>query len=166
MYYSIVIRHCPDGSEPLLDRGRLKGKAYTWRCGRRRKPGTGLTSSTALRKKTDLELFGYIAIITRNRAIDIYRRQKSEAETVTFDEAYSQTELMQNAPTGETDEAVKLILRLSEEHRDILILKYYYGFSVHEVADMLKLPYDTVKSRMKRAKKLLKDELNKAAKKA
>lgn len=31
---------------------------------------------------------------------------------------------------------------------------------------MLKLPYDTVKSRMKRAKKLLKDELNKAAKKA
>jgi len=73
---------------------------------------------------------------------------------------------MQNAPTGETDEAVKLILRLSEEHRDILILKYYYGFSMHEVADMLKLPYDTVKSRMKRAKKLLKDELNKAAKKA
>ena len=121
---------------------------------------------SALRKKTDRELFGYIAIITRNRAIDIYRRQKSEAETVTFDEAYSQTELMQNAPTGETDEALKLILRLSEEHRDILILKYYYGFSMHEVADMLKLPYDTVKSRMKRAKKLLKDELNKAAKKA
>lgn len=27
-------------------------------------------------KKTDRELFGYIAIITRNRAIDIYRRQK------------------------------------------------------------------------------------------
>lgn len=31
---------------------------------------------SALRKKTDRELFGYIAIITRNRAIDIYRRQK------------------------------------------------------------------------------------------
>ena len=30
---------------------------------------------SALRKKTDRELFGYIAIITRNRAIDIYRRK-------------------------------------------------------------------------------------------
>ena len=114
--------------------------------------------------QTEEELNGYVVIITRNRAIDVYRRQKTEAERVSFDDACTHTVLMQDAPTGEPEGAEGLIPQLSGEYRDVLMLKYYYGFSVQEVADMLHLPYNTVKSRMKRAKQLLKEGLSNSAK--
>ena len=117
-----------------------------------------------LRGKTEEELNGYVVIITRNRAIDVYRRQKTEAERVSFDDACTHTVLMQDAPTGEPEGAEGLIPQLSGEYRDVLMLKYYYGFSVQEVANMLHLPYNTVKSRMKRAKQLLKEGISNSAK--
>lgn len=110
------------------------------------------------------ELRNYIVIVTRNRAIDLYRRRKSDAETLTFDEAYSYAELTLEAPTGEKDSTAALIPQLPGEQRDVLLLRYYYGFSLQEVADILHLPYNTVKSRIRRAKKQLKENLAKTKK--
>jgi RNA polymerase sigma-70 factor, ECF subfamily len=50
---------------------------------------------------------------------------------------------------------------LDDEHREVLVLRDIQGFSYEEMAAMLKLPDGTVKSRLFRARLLLKDSLGK-----
>jgi RNA polymerase sigma-70 factor, ECF subfamily len=50
---------------------------------------------------------------------------------------------------------------LDDEHREVLVLRDIQGFSYEEMAEMLKLPDGTVKSRLFRARLLLKDSLGK-----
>ncbi|HLI52057.1 MAG TPA: RNA polymerase sigma factor [Thermomicrobiaceae bacterium] len=40
------------------------------------------------------------------------------------------------------------LARLSEEHRVVLVLRFYQGFSLQEIADTLEIPLGTVKSRL------------------
>jgi RNA polymerase sigma-70 factor (ECF subfamily) len=56
----------------------------------------------------------------------------------------------------------KCMTSLSREHREIIDLVYYHEKSVEEVADILKIPENTVKTRMFYARKKL-AELLKAA---
>ena len=49
---------------------------------------------------------------------------------------------------------------ISYEHRTMIILRDIQGFSYEEIAEMLKCPGGTVKSRISRARKVLKDLLN------
>lgn len=51
------------------------------------------------------------------------------------------------------------VMDLGEEHRQIVILYYYDGFSVKEIARILKIPEGTVKSRLSRARENLKEFL-------
>jgi RNA polymerase sigma-70 factor, ECF subfamily len=50
---------------------------------------------------------------------------------------------------------------LDEEHREVVVLRDIQGFSYDEIAHMLKVPDGTVKSRLFRARLLLKDSLGK-----
>lgn len=50
---------------------------------------------------------------------------------------------------------------LDDEHREVLVLRDIQGFSYEEMAEMLKLPDGTVKSRLFRARLLLKNSLEK-----
>ena len=49
-----------------------------------------------------------------------------------------------------------LVMELSREFRDVVILYYYDGFRVKEIARMLKVSEGTVKSRLNRAREKLK----------
>jgi RNA polymerase sigma-70 factor (ECF subfamily) len=49
-----------------------------------------------------------------------------------------------------------LLSRLSDEHREVLVLRELQGFSYDEMADVLKLPRGTVESRLSRARAALK----------
>jgi RNA polymerase sigma-70 factor (ECF subfamily) len=59
-------------------------------------------------------------------------------------------------------EIMAAINSLNEKHRMVVILRYYAGFSNEEIADTLKIPSGTVRSRLhtarQRLKKLLADE--------
>lgn len=50
---------------------------------------------------------------------------------------------------------------LDDEHREVVVLRDIQGFSYDEIAEMLKVPDGTVKSRLFRARLLLKDSLGK-----
>lgn len=52
------------------------------------------------------------------------------------------------------------VMELGEQHRRIVILYYYDGFSTREIAGILKLPEGTVKSRLSRARQNLKEMLS------
>ena len=54
-------------------------------------------------------------------------------------------------------EAVK---RLPKELKDVIILRYFSGFTLAETAQMLKIPQGTAASRQRKALKLLRLELD------
>ena len=63
------------------------------------------------------------------------------------------------APEQEPDTLLDAILALPDKYKTALYLYYYEGYSVNEIARMLRLPPNTVKTRLSRARKALKLEL-------
>jgi len=62
------------------------------------------------------------------------------------------------------DENLKLELaeglkKIDEEYRELIVLKYYSGYSQQEIADILKIPLGTVKSKLFRGLRVLRDVL-------
>ena len=70
---------------------------------------------------------------------------------------------MGNSPAA--DEMREIISRLPPQIRETVILKYFSGMSIDEIADTLGIPPGTVKSRLFNAKRLLADEFGKTKKK-
>jgi RNA polymerase sigma-70 factor, ECF subfamily len=60
----------------------------------------------------------------------------------------------------EDDDCVRRALgRLSDKLRAMVILRYYFGFSYGEIADILEMPLGTVKSRLNQALRSMRDSL-------
>lgn len=49
---------------------------------------------------------------------------------------------------------------IEEDYRELIILHYYDNLSMKDISEILKIPEGTIKSRMSRARELLKDRLN------
>jgi len=87
-----------------------------------------------------------------NAANDILRRQKHEL-------------IMETVPEGPYYdnhlelEFKQMIDSLQPELRTIISLRYYSGYSLNEISDILKIPEGTVKSRFNRALNLLRLEV-------
>ena len=52
------------------------------------------------------------------------------------------------------------ILKLKPKYREIIVLYYYEDFSVAEIAQLLNIPENTIKTRLKRGREHLKQSLN------
>ena len=82
--------------------------------------------------------------------------QKSfwQRKTVGLDETAELT-------SGLIEDAVRLIdvFELSAKNRTVLELYYYEGYSINEIADILKIGVNSVTSRLSRARKKLKLEM-------
>ncbi|SHG28844.1 sigma-70 family RNA polymerase sigma factor [Ornithinibacillus halophilus] len=86
---------------------------------------------------------------------------------VTVDDNLAHTENTQ-APSAEQvamnrfkeGNLTNYILDLPIDYREIIILYYFKEFNTREISEMLELPEGTVKSRLRRSKELLKDEVN------
>ena len=93
----------------------------------------------------------FIRIII-NVANDLYRRQKHEIT-------------MKDVPEGiyhennNEMEFNQMIESLQPDLREIISLKYYSGYTLSEIAEILKIPEGTVKSRLNRALNLLRLEV-------
>ena len=51
-------------------------------------------------------------------------------------------------------------MKLPAHYRTVLILRYIQDFSYHEIAELMELPLNTVKSHLFRARKLLQQLLD------
>lgn len=73
------------------------------------------------------------------------------------------TDLRRGASTSETArtnarlDLMSLMSRLSEEHRDVLVLRELEGLSYEEIAQMMGVPRGTIESRLFRARQALKE---------
>lgn len=89
--------------------------------------------------------------IAINECHNLQRRMKRECLAGEMEE--------RSAPEGEDGALHDALLRLPEKHRMPLLLHYMEGYSVAEVATILKLPQGTIKSRMRRGRMQLREEL-------
>lgn len=101
-----------------------------------------------------------IVIIVRNTSIDIYRRRKRNY-------AFSLEE-MANEPIDDnmtppefviSEESFELmktnISKMPQKYSDVIVLRYFYGYSNAEIAQLLNISNENVRHRLHRAKKML-----------
>jgi len=103
----------------------------------------------------------WILGIARHKALDKLRRERQDAklqtehdepDIVVEPEREAERELLQ-------DRVRKALVRLSQEHRETVVLAFYHGLSYKEIAELMDCPEGTVKSRMFYAKERLKELL-------
>ena len=100
----------------------------------------------------------WIFTITRNTVIDHFRRTKPSEE---LDENLSDNiELDEDLLNSETlSELAAALKRLPEQMRDIIVLRYYDGKPLTEIAELMNLSYGAVKLRHQNAVLMLRQAL-------
>ena len=113
--------------------------------------------------RSDCRFSTWLYRLTTNAAIDYLRREKRHraagdiAELELPDDAPTMQELSERA---ETQSRVRRALsRLSDEHRQVLLLRYMQELDYGEIAAALEVSEGTVKSRINRAKARLRELL-------
>ena len=98
----------------------------------------------------------WIFTITRNTLIDHYRRKKpqEELDENLKDDAEPDESLLNTETLSELAGALK---RLPAQMRDIIVLRYYDGKPLTEIAEIMQLSYGAVKLRHQNALNLLRE---------
>ncbi len=111
--------------------------------------------------------------ITTNACLDELRRRKNNKNIISIDQEIQLEEgevfrqIEDDGPTpelaAERNELREIIgeaiSQLSDEHKEVIVLRDIQGFSYDDIADIIKCPQGTVKSRINRARRTLKEIL-------
>ena len=119
-------------------------------------------------------LSAWLARITMNEALGRLRRQRPTVDIATLEETRTEAEIIQfplAAPTDDPERtmAQRQILQLVEETTDdlpeayrlVFVARVIEGMSVEETADLLGIKPETVKTRLHRARLLVREQLDK-----
>lgn len=117
-------------------------------------------------KKRDLRDLAYtqawIARICTNLYIDRARKRTREAKA-DFDNTEEKDAFLQSVPDPsrreEYGDLYDALGRLDPAHKSVIVLKYFYGYSDGQIADMLRIPKGTVRSRLHTGKLKLRSDL-------
>ena len=103
---------------------------------------------------------GFVVIIVKHTAIDLYRKRKRE-NTVQIEEEvlveYRATTVDQEVIDKIENPLTAAILSLPYHYSEIILLKYNHNYGDKQIAGLLGLSEDNVKKRLQRAKKKLKE---------
>ena len=103
------------------------------------------------------QLKSFICILTKNNAISIYRKRKHELFLDFEKEMNSQSYFAPNiVNTVENKMIIMRIFDLPDIYKDVLILKFFNGFSNKEISNTLEISEINVRKRIERAKSYLK----------
>ena len=138
-------------------------RKFAWKLTNNSADAEDLLQSTVLRAlekkhlfQEDTNLFKWTSKIMFNLFVSNYRR-KCKFETKYDPESYLENESIE-APQDTQAELSKVsdaMARLSDDHREILVLVCVQGMQYQEVASMLSIPVGTVRSRLSRARENL-----------
>lgn len=102
---------------------------------------------------SDEHLRYWLVRVTINACKSLFRRPWRRVEDI---EAYA-NELA--IPADDQREVFVSVMKLPERYRVPIVLRYYAGFSTGEIADALRVPAPTVRTRLARARARLKTML-------
>ncbi|NMA85809.1 MAG: RNA polymerase sigma factor [Tissierellia bacterium] len=103
-------------------------------------------------------------IIVRNLSFNVYNRRKKIVytdylETETISEDISVDEEM--VRLEETEWIADILGKLNPDYADVLVLKYYYGYSNTEISSLLDITEGNVRVRLHRARLAIKELIEK-----
>jgi len=102
----------------------------------------------------------FVVIICRNVSLDILKNKNNntDIDDLEIESGEQSPENIAIDMLG-VERIAAAIAELPEIYRDIVLLKHHYDYTREEIAKMLDLPFETVKKRLHRAKKLLTNSL-------
>ena len=100
--------------------------------------------------QSDARLTSWLYKICKNHCLNLLRRQKLENDLEYGPSANSEDDFTLKFKLK------KMIAGLSDEYREVIILRYYQDLKYDQIARLLDLPLSTVKIRLHRAKAELK----------
>jgi len=104
---------------------------------------------------------GWLYQIAHDRAVSRVRRERRETEVLQSLLSEREVEAVDEFVQSERAEAVHAALgRLGDDQRTVLTLRFLEDLSIAEIAEILRLPAGTVKSRLHYAKESLRTLLN------
>ena len=114
--------------------------------------------------------YTWIVTITRNKAVDTIRRARNSSEMEPYNDEYENKEIIPKLSQTfdpldiETANNIKdgieaALNKLTDAQKFVINLAYYEGLTQKEIAERLKIPIPTVKSKIKIALSNLKDNL-------
>ncbi len=95
--------------------------------------------------------------VTQNKSIDYARRNKRtliELDNENIDKLYTNEQ-----PNDIHQDIIKLIFKLDDKYKTVIILHYYYEYSVQNISKCLNISQDNVKKRLQRARQQLKADM-------
>lgn len=95
---------------------------------------------------------------TVNLCKDIIK-SKWRSTTVSIEKIPEQEKAYFSLPFAKEDETLWAVMELPEKYRDCLYFFYYEDYSIKEIAQILKVPENTVKTNLKRGREALKETL-------
>lgn len=96
----------------------------------------------------------------KNNVISMNSAINDEEEIALEDTLKSQEDVLKEVVNSETKSIIKKYIKeISEEYRMIIVLRYYEDLSYNEIAEITNMPLGTVKTKLYRAKALLKKKL-------
>jgi len=119
--------------------------------------------------RADMEedrILSWLLRVARNACIDQVRKRKVR-QSVENDEVSGVDVLRDEGPSPERstqsvlfrERLQQALDRLGEPHRSIVVLREIQGYKYEEIAETLRLPLNTVKVYLHRARKALRDDL-------
>jgi RNA polymerase sigma-70 factor (ECF subfamily) len=115
-------------------------------------------------------VYTWIVTLTRNKAIDTIRRARNSSEMETYNDEYENTNIIPKlspisdpldieTATNIKDGIDAALNKLTGAQQFVINLAYYEGLTQKEIAERLKIPVPTVKSKIKIALSNLKENL-------
>lgn len=92
----------------------------------------------------------YVVLVIESTAVDLWRKRRRRVGTVPLEEEPKIQVLYEGA-----NRVAELILQLPPHDREILLLRFYQGYSLKEAAKLLDLTLAAARKREQRAKKRL-----------
>jgi RNA polymerase sigma-70 factor (ECF subfamily) len=108
----------------------------------------------------------WLMSVTHHKAVDMLRREAGRRKRLTGDQQLIERQVSGLGPpdqawaTLRTERTREALRTLTAEHREVLLLAYYGGYTQREIADMTGLPLGTVKSRTLHAMRRLRVDLS------
>jgi RNA polymerase sigma-70 factor, ECF subfamily len=98
----------------------------------------------------------WITRILINSALDHIRRTRN---VIPLDTTWYDPDINEESKSVLTMDIAHLFEQLKPNQKSLILLRFYYGYSIPEIADILEKPEGTVKSQLHRTLKFLKGKL-------
>ena len=102
----------------------------------------------------------YLYPVVKNHSIDLLRRRRKVVDLDAYRAGRGGEEELRWEPNQEAGDLERLVASLPGEQQEVVRLRYALDFRLEEIADALRIPLGTVKSRLHNALRSLKEEVD------